>query len=65
MIAGPETVEKGEIRMVMFGSPPNWWWEEVSAGVSLTLRMLQQYGFLVVAIYFGWVFGHIVVVITV
>ncbi|KAA8910269.1 major facilitator superfamily domain-containing protein [Sphaerosporella brunnea] len=58
----PETVERGEIKLVMYGRSPQWWWEELSAGLSLTWRMLHQKGFLIVAVYFGWVFGHVLLV---
>ncbi|KAF8254038.1 hypothetical protein K440DRAFT_673713 [Wilcoxina mikolae CBS 423.85] len=61
-IAGSEVVERGEIKMVMFGSSPRWWWEEVFAGFLLTWKMMHQYGFLLLAVYFGWVFGHLVLV---
>jgi MFS family permease len=61
----PETLERGELRLVMCGKSPQWWWEEVTAGLSLTWRMLHQVGFLLVAVYFGWVFGHVLLVMIV
>lgn len=64
-IAGSEVVERGEIKMIMFGSSPRWWWEEVSAAFLLTWKMMHQYGFLLLAVYFGWVFGHLVLVVMV
>jgi hypothetical protein len=64
-IAGSEVVERGEIKMIMFGSSPRWWWEEVSAAFLLTWKMMHQYGFLLLAVYFGWVFGHLVLVMMV
>lgn len=64
-ISGSEIAERGEIRRVMFGSSPRWWWEEVWAACQLSWKMMQQYGFLLLALYFGWVFGHLTLVMMV
>ncbi|KAI5821423.1 hypothetical protein BZA77DRAFT_299532 [Pyronema omphalodes] len=63
--AESEVVERGEIKMVMFGSSPKWWWEEVSAGFFLSVKMMRQRGFLLVALYFGWIIGNQVLLMTV
>jgi hypothetical protein len=54
------SVERGELKLVMLGSSPYWWWEEVHAGLVLNFGMLKQPGLLLLAIYAGWVFGHLV-----
>ncbi|KAL9049182.1 MAG: hypothetical protein Q9162_007354 [Coniocarpon cinnabarinum] len=56
-------VARGEICMHVYGDGPKWWWEEVSAGIYLALRMLDQPGFGLMAIYLGWVYGEIVLII--
>jgi hypothetical protein len=60
-----ERTERGEIKLVVSGSSPRWWWEEVWAGLKVTGKLLRQTGLLVVALYFGWIFGHLVVVMKV
>ncbi|KAL7273664.1 hypothetical protein RUND412_003460 [Rhizina undulata] len=55
-------IERGEINMVVFGSSPEWWWEEVWAGVVLVWRMGTQVGFVMLAVYVGWAFGELVMV---
>lgn len=58
-------VARGEICMHVYGDGPKWWWEEVFAGVYLSLKMLDQPGFGLMAIYLGWVYGQIVLIIVV
>jgi hypothetical protein len=60
-----QRVDRGEIKMVVFGSSPYWWWEEVWAGVVLSFRMLGQLGFFVMTIYIGWIAGEIAMVFNV
>lgn len=57
--------DRGEIMMVVSGTSPKWWWEEVRAGVVLSWRMCNQLGFLVVATYVGWTAGKMAVVFNV
>ncbi|RPB08210.1 hypothetical protein P167DRAFT_466025, partial [Morchella conica CCBAS932] len=57
-----QRVDRGEIKMVVFGSSPYWWWEEVWAGVVLSFRMLGQLGFFVMTVYIGWIAGEIAMV---
>lgn len=59
------SVERGELKLVMFGRSPYWWWEEVYAGLMLNCKMLQQPGLVSVAIYAGWVFGHLIMITSV
>lgn len=58
-------VARGEIRMHVFGDGPKWWWEEVYAGILLSVKMLDQPGFGLMALYLGWVYGEIVLIIVV
>lgn len=60
-----QRVDRGEIKMVVFGSSPYWWWEEVWAGVVLSFRMLGQLGFFVMTVYIGWIAGEIAMVFNV
>lgn len=58
-------VARGEIKMHVNGDGPKWWWEEVFAGVYLSLRMLLQSGFLLMALYMAWIYAQIVLIIVV
>lgn len=58
-------VARGEIKMHVQGDGPKWWWEECSAAVYLSLRMLDQPGFGLMALYLGWVYGQIALIIVV
>lgn len=58
-------VARGEIKMHVYGDGPKWWWEEVAAAVYLSLKMVDQPGFGLMALYLGWVYGEVVLVIVV
>ena len=58
-------VARGEVKMHLESTGPKHWYEEVLAGYVLCLRMLRQPGFLVLALYQGWIYGQIVMVIVV
>lgn len=58
-------VARGEVRMHLYSSGPRWWFEEVSAGLVLSARMLKQPGFLVLSVYIGWIYGQVVMIIVV
>lgn len=58
-------VARGEVRMHLYSTGPRWWFEEVSAGLVLSARMLKQPGFLVLSVYIGWIYGQIVMIIVV
>lgn len=47
------TVERGELKLVMFGSSPQRWWGEVYPGLALNSKVLKQVGFGIVAVYAG------------
>ncbi|KAK1831574.1 major facilitator superfamily domain-containing protein [Podospora conica] len=56
-------VARGEVKMHRVKDGPTWWWEEVYHGVLLSLEMLRQPGFAVVALYTGWIYAQIVLII--
>ena len=58
-------VARGEIKMHLEATGPVWWWEEVIAGHVLAIRMLLQPGFAVLALYQGWIYGQMVLIIVV
>ncbi|RPA94297.1 hypothetical protein L873DRAFT_1814648 [Choiromyces venosus 120613-1] len=55
-------VERGELALVIFGKPPEWWWKEVWAGLKMTGRMCGQAGFLVLAVYTAWLVGQVTII---
>lgn len=58
-------IARGEIKMHLDATGPIYWWEEVTAGWRLCIGMLKQPGFAVLALYLGWIYGQIVIVIVV
>jgi MFS family permease len=58
-------VARGEIKMHLDSTGPMWWGEEVMAGHRLSLLMLKQPGFAVLALYIGWIYGQIIMLIVV
>ena len=58
-------VARGEIKMHLDQTGPKHWYEELQAGYRLGFRMVKQPGFLVLALYQGWIYGQIVLIIAV
>ena len=56
---------KGEVKMHLYSIGPRHWWEEVQAGLILSIRMLKQPAFLVVWVYLGWIYGQVVLIVVV
>ena len=56
---------RGEVKMHMVQSGPKWWGQEFNYGVMLSISMLRQPGFLVLALYVAWIYGQIVLIIVV
>jgi MFS family permease len=54
---------RGEIMMHRVKTGPKWWGEEVYHGVMLCGEMLRQPGFFVVAVYSGWIYAQVVLLI--
>jgi MFS family permease len=51
---------RGEVKMHMVQSGPKWWGEEFHYGVMLSMNMLRQPGFMVMALYVAWIYGQMV-----
>ncbi|KAK3378271.1 hypothetical protein B0H63DRAFT_436818 [Podospora didyma] len=56
-------VARGEVMMHRVKDGPTWWWQEVYHGILLSLEMLRQPGFFVMAFYTGWIYAQVVLVI--
>jgi hypothetical protein len=56
-------VARGEIKLHISTEGPKYWFEEVWAGMKLSTMMLCQPGFFVLAVYLGWIYAQIVLVI--
>ncbi|KAJ6785655.1 hypothetical protein PWT90_06000 [Aphanocladium album] len=56
-------VARGEIMMHRAKTGPRWWGEEVYHGIVLSMEMLRQPGFLVMAIYSSWIYCQVVLII--
>ncbi|KAI0017039.1 hypothetical protein F4780DRAFT_772537 [Xylariomycetidae sp. FL0641] len=56
-------VARGEIKMHRVQTGPTWWGQEVYHGVALSLEMLRQPGFTVIAVYYAWIYAQVVLII--
>ncbi|RAR12273.1 fatty-acid amide hydrolase protein [Stemphylium lycopersici] len=56
-------VSRGEVKLHIATEGPSYWFEEVWAGIKLMTMMLCQPGFLVLALYLGWIYAQVVLVI--
>ncbi|KAK3985029.1 hypothetical protein QBC44DRAFT_300102 [Cladorrhinum sp. PSN332] len=56
-------VARGEVMMHRVQDGPTWWGQEVAHGVLLSSEMLRQPGFLVMALYTGWIYAQVVLII--
>ncbi|KAI9682252.1 MAG: hypothetical protein M1817_000306 [Caeruleum heppii] len=56
-------IARGEVKLHISSTGPKWWWQEVSASLVLSMRMLMQPGFFVLSFYLGWVYGQIVEIV--
>jgi hypothetical protein len=56
-------IARGEIMMHRVKTGPRWWGEEVYHGILLCGEMLRQPGFFVVAVYSGWIYAQVVLLI--
>ncbi|EOA91408.1 uncharacterized protein SETTUDRAFT_152521 [Exserohilum turcica Et28A] len=56
-------VNRGEAKLHIETEGPMYWFEEVWAGIKLMAMMLRQPGFLVLALYLGWIYAQVVLVI--
>jgi MFS family permease len=58
-------VARGEIMMHRVKDGPKWWGQELWHGAALSLEMLRQPGFVVMAIYSAWIYAQVVLIIVV
>ncbi|KAK4462006.1 hypothetical protein QBC42DRAFT_328321 [Cladorrhinum samala] len=56
-------VARGEVMMHRVKDGPTWWGQEVLHGILLSLEMARQPGFLVMALYTGWIYAQVVLII--
>ncbi|CRK26439.1 hypothetical protein BN1708_004168 [Verticillium longisporum] len=54
---------RGEVMMHRMKTGPKWWGQEVWHGALLSLEMLCQPGFAIMAIYVGWIYAQVVLII--
>lgn len=54
---------RGEVMMHRVKTGPKWWGQEAYHGIRLSLEMLEQPGFAVMALYVAWIYAQIVLVI--
>ncbi|KAI3326143.1 hypothetical protein HD806DRAFT_520814 [Xylariaceae sp. AK1471] len=54
---------RGEVMMHRVQTGPAWWGQEVYHGVALSLEMLRQPGFTVMAVYSAWIYAQVVLII--
>lgn len=58
-------IARGEIMMHRVKDGPKWWGQEMYHGVALSLEMLRQPGFVVMAVYSAWIYAQVVLIIVV
>ncbi|KAI0813371.1 hypothetical protein GGR55DRAFT_572416 [Xylaria sp. FL0064] len=54
---------RGEVMMHRVHTGPRWWGQEVYHGVALSLEMLRQPGFTIMAVYSAWIYAQIILII--
>ncbi|KAB5525736.1 hypothetical protein GE09DRAFT_1178309 [Coniochaeta sp. 2T2.1] len=54
---------RGEVKMHRVKDGPTWWGQEVYHGILLSLEMLRQPGFAIIAVYTGWIYAQVVLII--
>jgi hypothetical protein len=54
---------RGEVKMHRVKDGPTWWGQEVYHGILLSLEMLRQPGFAIIAVYTGWIYAQVVLFI--
>ncbi|KAI1773373.1 hypothetical protein F4818DRAFT_449154 [Hypoxylon cercidicola] len=56
-------IARGEIMMHRVKDGPKWWGQEMYHGVALSLEMLRQPGFVMMAVYSAWIYAQVVLII--
>ncbi|KAL7622827.1 hypothetical protein AAE478_006506 [Parahypoxylon ruwenzoriense] len=54
---------RGEVMMHRVKDGPKWWGQEMYHGVALSLEMLRQPGFIIMAVYSAWIYAQVVLII--
>ncbi|KAI0431124.1 hypothetical protein F5Y09DRAFT_355202 [Xylaria sp. FL1042] len=54
---------RGEVMMHRVQTGPKWWGQEVYHGVALSLEMLRQPGFTIMAVYSAWIYAQVILII--
>ncbi|KAI1428638.1 hypothetical protein F5Y12DRAFT_676675 [Xylaria sp. FL1777] len=54
---------RGEVMMHRVQTGPRWWGQEIYHGVALSLEMLRQPGFTIMAVYSAWIYAQIILII--
>lgn len=53
---------RGEVKLHLHREAPNFWWEEMFAGIRLMIFMASDFGFIVLAVYLAWIYALVVLV---
>ncbi|KOS21608.1 hypothetical protein ESCO_005028 [Escovopsis weberi] len=56
-------VARGEVMMHRVKTGPKWWGQEMAHGILLSLEMLRQPGFTILAVYSSWIYAQVVLII--
>ena len=56
---------RGEVMMHRVKNGPRWWGQEMYHGIALSLEMLRQPGFVIMAVYTAWIYAQVVLIIVV
>ena len=56
-------IARGEVTMHRMKTGPRWWGQEAYHGMALSLEMLRQPGFLIMAMYCAWIYAQVVLII--
>ncbi|KAK5992390.1 hypothetical protein PT974_05794 [Cladobotryum mycophilum] len=56
-------IARGEVMMHRVKTGPKWWGQEVYHGILLSLEMLRQPGFAILAVYCSWIYAQVVLII--
>lgn len=60
-----QRIVRGEIKLHVSPEGPDWWGQEVAAGIWLSIRMYFQLGFSILAMYIAWIYAQFVLIIVV
>ncbi|OJD35353.1 polyamine transport protein [Diplodia corticola] len=58
-----QRIVRGEVKLHISPDGPDWWGQEVAAGIWLSMQMFFQLGFGVLATYIAWIYAQFVLII--